>query len=368
MICTIGALLARGIWIVPALLPFFMGAGADGNVVLENASTWLLLLIAFSSIFNAGIGTVWTAWMGNVVPKERRGRYFGMRNGIHAVVGLTANLAAGVILDHVSRPLNHQLVFMIAVTFALIGINMYRHHYQPAERPQPVRLRETLAIPLHDGNFRRFLAFAFYWQFAVFTGAVFVYPYFIDHLELTYTQIAIYQAIAAVTTLVFGPIWGRIADRVGNRSVLAINTFVAGFGLVGCWMLATPRNPHMIWVSGVVDGIAWSAINAAVFNLALATAEPAKRVSYIAMYSLTSGLAGFLGGVIAGPLVKIFRDYEFLLFGYEWSGYHWLFLISMVLRSMAFLFVRQVMEAKAWRTRELLRSLFNWKLIGFPWR
>jgi MFS family permease len=364
---TVGAILCRCIWIIPAILPVLIG-DPETNVIRQNASMWVLMLIAFSSVFGAGIGTIWTSWMGSVVPAERRGRYFGLRNGIHAVVGLSANLIAGLVLDRLASPHNYQLIFFGAFVFACVAISTFGRHYEPPVQRQGRRLRDTIRIPLRDKNFRRFLGFAVYWQFAVFTGAVFVYPYFIEHLQLTYTQIAIYQAIAAVTTLVCGPMWGRIADMAGNRSVLSLTTFTAGFVMIGCWMLATPGHPEMVWVSGVVDGFAWSAINAAVFNLALATAEPNHRTSYIGVYSMATGIAGFVGGMLAGPILVFFANFEFIVSGFKWSAFHWLFLISATLRSFAFLFIRNVQETRSWGTRTMLRHLVGMRASGFGWR
>ncbi|MBI1290455.1 MFS transporter [bacterium] len=364
---TVGGVLARCIWILPALLPFFITATA-AEPTEGSAASLVLWLIAFSSIFGAAIGTIWTSWMGSVVPSERRGRYFGLRNGIHAVVGLCANLLAGVILDALARPYNYQALFFGAFVAACIALSTFPRHYEPVLPRQPRNLRDTFIVPLRDRNFRRFLGFAFYWQFAVFIGSVFVYPYLIGHLKLTYTQIAIYQAIAAVTTLVCGPIWGRIADMAGNRSILSVTTVLAGYVMIGCWMLASPGNPEMVYISGFVDGLAWSAINAAIFNLALATAEPVNRISYIGAYSMVTGIAGFLGGTLAGPILELAAKFEFTVSGFQWSAFHWLFLISATLRSCAFLFVKGVRETRSWSTRTLLRHLVGMKSSGFGWR
>ena len=35
-------------------------------------------------------GTVWTSWITDLVPEERRGRFFGLRNAIHGILGVTA--------------------------------------------------------------------------------------------------------------------------------------------------------------------------------------------------------------------------------------------------------------------------------------
>lgn len=367
LLVTVGAGIARGMWISPIFLPLIL-SNADAGVANPTAVNWVLGLVGLSSIIGAGLGTLWTSWMGAVVPTERRGRYFGLRNGILAVVGLTGNLAAGMILDQVAQPTNYKLVFFLGFVFAMIACATFPFHYEPHSQPRPMRLRDTIAVPLRDRNFRRFLGFAMYWNFAVFTGSVFVYPYFIHHLQLTYTQIAIYQAIAAITTLVCAPLWGRVADKAGNRAVLSVNTFLAGSLMVWCWIFATPGNPTMVWISGVIDGIAWSAIGASIFNLALTTAEPSNRTSYIAVYSMTTGLVAFVGGSLGGLLMLLYEHIEFTVGDFRWSAYHWLFLTTSILRSSAFLLVKGVRETHSWGTRHLLRHLIGMKTSGFGWR
>ena len=80
------AVLGRVIWTVAALLPAI--APPDSRAGL------LILTIAISGIFLAGNGALWTAWMGDVVPSDQRGRYFGLRGGVLGIVGMLANLAA----------------------------------------------------------------------------------------------------------------------------------------------------------------------------------------------------------------------------------------------------------------------------------
>jgi MFS family permease len=92
-------------------------------------------------------------------------------------------------------------------------------------------------------------------------------------------------------------------------------------------------------------------------------------VAFIAMYSLGTGVAGFLGGVLSGPLLVFLARYEMPAFGGTFTAYHWLFVLSGALRMLAWLLLRPVPEAEAWRTRDLLRSMrTGWKGMGFPWR
>ncbi len=361
LLTTILAAVGRGVWIFPALLPLL-------RIPQEQAVWYLILLVGFSHFFQGGAGVIWSSWMGGVIPGTHRGRYFGLRGGILSVVGLVANLSAGLFLDWVGAPINYQAVLATATVLALIGVGLYTLHYDPAEATLKLGLRETVMTPLQDANFRKFLTFVVYWNPSIMLAAVFVYPYFLQHLEMSFTQIAIWASIAAVTTLVAGPLWGRLADAVGNKAVLIITSVIAATVLPLCWILATPGNLTFIYISGFVDGVAWSAVTVAIFNLGLATAPGDKRTAYLAAIGLFGGLAGFVGGMLAGPLLALFRQFEFTMLGYEWTGFHTLFVVSALLRMQGWRFVRPVYETRAWRTRDVLRAFRPWRFAGFHWR
>jgi MFS family permease len=357
------ALISRLTWLLAAALP-----------LVPIPDPWrpsvLILVVLISSFFLAANGTLWTAWMGDVVPERERGRYFGLRAGIVGVVAMIANLAAGVFLDRVGAPLSFQLVLIVSVVIAILGIVIYMLQYDPPQVVQKVRWREILTIPWRDHGFRRFLRFALYWQFVVMLAAPFVFPYFLDELRLTFTQVAIWTSIAALTALATTYLWGRVADHTGNRAVLAISTFLAGVLLPSTWILAgLTGQVGWIWVSAVFDALVWGAIGPAIFNLALVSAPRANRVVFIAMYSLGTGVSGFAGGAVSGLLLTFLQRFEVAAFGATWTGYHWLFLVSGVLRMLAWTLLRSVPEADSWSTRALLRSMrTGWKGMGFWWR
>src|SRR5690606_3533088 len=105
-------------------------------------------------------GVFWQAWMADLVPADRRGRYFGLRNGICAVIALTASFTAGYFLDHTEAPWNYQFIIFLAILFAAIGIVLYNTHYEPPWERQPISFRAAFTTPFRDLNFRRFLRFA----------------------------------------------------------------------------------------------------------------------------------------------------------------------------------------------------------------
>lgn len=357
------AIVGRLAWVVAVVLPHL-------PIPPEARSMVLVWLVLISSLFQASTGTLWSAWMADVVPEDVRGRYFGLRTGIVGVIGTAANLGAGWFLDRVGAPLSFQVVLGVSLVCAAAGIWLYFLHYDPPTARSKQSLFAVLREPLADPNFRRLLRFAVYWQFVVLLAAPFVIPYFLQELRLSFTQVAIWSAIAAATAFATTILWGAVADRVGNKAVLAIGTFIAGLGLPACWILAGMTGDNaFIWLSAVFDALAWGGIGPALFNLSLASAPSEKRMSYLAMFALVTGLAGFVGGVLAGPLLTLMRPIAIDVFGGVWTGYHTLFALSGLLRTQAWRLLRPVQESDAWRTRDVLRAMRSgWRGNGFFWR
>jgi MFS family permease len=254
--------LGRGVWLLAALLP-----------LLALPAAWLpwamVALVAFSSVLQTGAGPAWVSLMADVIPESIRGRYFGLRNGLVGITGTAAALAAGWYLDRTGAPGNFQMLFILSVLFAAVGIFLYGLQYEPRLAGRPVPLAGTLARPLRDRNFVRFMAFSCYWNFGVMIAAPFVIPYFFQNLRMSYSGVAIWGAIASVLTLFTGPFWGRVADRTGNKAVLALTMFSGGIVIPFCWIAASPEAMHYVWISGAMAAVSWGGIGTAMFNLGI---------------------------------------------------------------------------------------------------
>ncbi len=357
----ISGFLGRMIWLVPVLLPL---TGVDP----ARLPMAMFGVVCFSAFFQSGLGPAWASLMADVVPDSSRGRYFGFRNGLMGIVGTVSGLAAGWFLDHMTAPASFQMVLLVAVVFAMIGIRLYSFHYEPRLPKPESSLLRTVLDPFHDANFRRFLWFSVYWNASVMLAAPFVIPYFLTVLGMSFTQLAIWSAIASVATLVIGSWWGRIADRVGHKQVLKVTTFIAGTAHPACWMLATPGNLSFIWISGVMDALSWGGINAAMFNLSVVTAPRQKRMMYLAVIGVVSGITGFCAGIFSGWLLEFLLRHEGHVGSFHWTGYHSLFAISAFFRMQAWWLLGPVQEARSVPAREILRWLWLRTCSLLPWR
>ena len=357
------AFLGRVLWLLAAFLPL-LGVPAPWQ------PAFIVGLVLVSSLFQASTATLWTSWMGGIVPETRRGRYFGFRGGIVGLVGMTANLGAGWFLDRVNAPLNFQVVLGVGVVAALLGVFVLLLHSEPPVTQKRPHFKEVFKTPWQDLNFRKFLVFGVYWQISVFIAAPFVFTYFLEHLKMSFTEIALWSIIASVTAFFTTTWWGRVADRYGNKVVLAIGMSVAGSAMPLSWMFASEQHLWPIWFSAFFDAVAWGAIGPAIFNLALASAPKENRTAFVAMYSCATGAAGFAGGFTSqGRFWCFFSGLEPTFWGFTWTGFHSLFLLSGILRLQAWRFLRPVQETRAWRTRDVLRTMrTGWRTSGFHWR
>jgi MFS family permease len=355
---TVTAALGRGLWLLAPLLPWL-------PIAPHHIPMLLVWITAVSCLIQVGAGPPWVALMADVVPEDIRGRYFGLRSAIVNLFGMVMLLGSGWYLDRARAPGGFQMVLFLAVVFAMVGVFLYRFYYEPKVPRVMLSLRDAFQAPFRDANFRRFLLFSAYWQAAVMIAAPFVIPYFLKHLQMSFTQIAVWNAIACMAALVLSPLWGRVADAMGHKTVLVYTTVIAGTLHPVCWLLATPGHMGFIYVSGFMDALSWGGINPALFNLGIATTPARHRLAYIAVLGMVNGLVGCAVGLLSGPLLNLLARVEFTVHGYAWTGYHSLIVLSMCFRTQAWRLLGGVTESRARPARELLGAMVAWGLSPF---
>ena len=97
-----------------------------------------------------------------------------------------------------------------------------------------------------DTNFLIFLLYFALWMFAVNLSAPFFNLYMLDNLHLDVSLVTLYGSLTAGANLLMLVIWGKLADRIGNRPILVF------IGIVGAVMpllwLGTGANSASVWV------------------------------------------------------------------------------------------------------------------------
>jgi MFS family permease len=335
--------LSRQVMLPLALLPFVPLA--------RGSQQTLLLTVATASAVLGVLGNnAWVAWMGELVPKRVRGRYFGRRSGLCMLGGSLAAGAAGLVLDGARA---HALVGPALATLQLascvaggVTVLLLRRQHDPAPTDdlRPVRFADALA-PLRDPGARGLLAYQLAWNLAVGVGGSFFSLHMLQNLRMGFALVAVHGTVLAGVRMLAAPAWGRLVDRFGGRPVLALCSFgIAAIPFT--WLLPTPERLWPLAFDAILTGALWSGQTLAVFALPLALAPRDKRPYYVAAFSSASGVAFTVGTALGGALAAALPD-RMLVLGAPLYDLQILFCVSGSLRAMAAFLALRLREPAA---------------------
>jgi MFS family permease len=318
--------------------------------------------VALSSLIMAVAGTVWTSWISDLVPEERRGRFFGLRNAIHGILGVTAAYGAGRGMDWLKaqghEPVGYALAFGLAVVFGLVSTLLLFRQPEPAMAPRPpLSLRETFIGPLKERQFGRLTLFLAVW----FVTGTLASPFYMVHmmkgLNFSFAAIGVYSIIGGVAGMLFQLLWGRAIDRFGSRPVTILN-----FALVGVmpllWLFATPSFRLPIWGDALMNGLVWTGGSLGLWNLLLDLADnPARKESYFAIYSTVTGLCAFAASMLSGVIAQALNGFRVTIAGHTFINYHVMFLAAGLSRFVTLPLLVRVHERDSKSVRHTVRAL-----------
>jgi hypothetical protein len=206
-------------------------------------------------------------------------------------------------------------------------------------------LRAMLA-PLADRCLVRLLAFGCWFSF--FNGLTLPAQdsYLRKSLGLAVMVPLALQVLLRIGQLSVSPWVGRVADRRGNRLVMAVCVpLIAAAPL--CYFAATPDRPG--WIVGAwLLWIAYVGINVCLPNLLLKLSPRGGNTPTIATYYAVTGLAMAASTICGGLLLDALRERVFYVPGLGTLDYwHLAFLASWIARSLGLVVLLAVIEPAA---------------------
>jgi MFS family permease len=179
------------------------------------------------------------------------------------------------------------------------------------------------------GNFGRFVFYQamFYIGFSI-TGPFFGW-YWIDAsgLGLNIRDFAILNLFQMITLFGAQPIIGRIADRIGNRKVMAWGAL--GLALnPALWLMS--QNFWYCCALQVFSGIVWAAFSLASLNYIYDCVTPPKRARCMAFYTFFVLGIGSTIGCFAGAAIGEWLAYPVRLFGFSIDKFEMLLVASFI--------------------------------------
>lgn len=380
------ALVHRALWLLIAAIPLIFGVGAAGGHAF-------LIVFAVSTVLGHASTPGWQTWMGDLVPRRVRGRYFANRNLWTLPIQVIVALTAGFLMDRVAAPgadPGHQprtLLWLICGIFAvgsisgiidiLVFVRLREIFTRPLVSPDHAsrrRVLETMLEPLHmlaqafgDRVFRHYALYSASIAFSITISEQF---FWLNALEdVGFGRLgtnALFLGVGPVAAMVMARPWGALIDRWGRRPMLILASLVAAFSPLG-WLLMVPGQTTTNYLLGIascfVGGGIWSAIGLAQTSVMLGFSESTGRSRYMAAAAVVTAIGGFLGGLTGAQVAQGFvflRQTPLALGHVRWTNYHMVILAAMLVRGLSGLWLVGMPDPGARPVGYVVRTLtFN---------
>ncbi len=325
------------------VLPLLPWPGTTRLIVLAAC-------IGIATLATQTVGPIYNDWIAEQVPAQSRGWYFGRRTAISTAVGIAIAFIGGVALDNfqkrdMSGP-GFSLLFGAGLVCALISMHFFlRMEDTVRANPIQVGVRESLRLmvrPAQDRDFQKVLVFTVVFMVsATVAGGLYV-AFARESLKLSYTAIQLTQVAHAVGTVIFANMWGYLADKYGNKPLLAI-LMVGAAATPFIWILCVPGQPAsnitILVVGHLFNGMVWSGIAVCQMNLYIATSKQEDRANYLGMVFALQAIVGGIAPLLGGVMMHEFRG----MMSVE-HAYKWVFFSAVAIRVLAFLTLLPVKE------------------------
>lgn len=364
---------------IPSRLLWLLLLGGLGLMHWDYLEPQMLVVwtlgITFLSYSSGALGSAaWLSWMAILVPKRLRGRYFGLRNGAANLTNLLTVPLMGVAISRWPSGAvdGFGILLAVAIAFGLISlafqnfmadVNPKLQQAINAPQPEPQAFVESaqaqsIAISkiedpkqkwFQQANFWIFLIYFSGWMFSFSLSAPFFNLYLLDDLNLPISQVTLYNSLMSGANLAMLMIWGRLADRMGNRWVLAIAGVILALTPILWLFVGTNTLSVWLWLPllHLVMGGSSAAIDLCNNNLQIGVAPLRSQSTYFGWMAAAGGVSGALGTTIGGYWAEHWMQ----------GGLLGLFVLSSICRIVALLPLWFVREHRDLPLHPLIQSL-----------
>jgi HEAT repeat protein len=349
------ALAIRFSWVGIALLPLL-------PAVFPRAALLLLLLAAAGAAASL-TNPPFLGWLGDLVPEEYRGRFFGRRAAVAGVVTLCVALPAGFLVDHIMAAYSQKTGYAVAYWLAVVAVFLSFYFFSRIpEPPRPSGAKRTskdaaasLRYALTDPDFRWVLIPFATFSFAALIPSAFFADYMLGPLHLKFAVIQVYTMLATASSIATTGFWGYLVDKFGGKPVLIIS--VAGAAPVtALWGFVTPDNMvvghALLATAQIFGGAFWCGIGISQIKLMIGFAPDQHRT--VAMGAITSltAIAGGIAPMLGGALMELLKGF---IVGP--ARYETLFLIGALARALTVPLMFRLPDPKSRTLREMVSQL-----------
>ena len=209
----------------------------------------------------------------------------------------------------------------------------------------PRGILTVLIEPFRDVNFRQLLIFLGAWNFVSNLAAPFFTVYMLQRIGLSMTLVLVFSVVSQAANAVFFQVWGRLADRFSNKTVLSEAGPLFLLSILLFPFTTMPESysltiPFLIIIH-VLAGVSSAGVMLCSGNIAIKLAPQGKATSYLAVNALISGMMATIAPILGGLAADWFAQQELSLI-LKWASktaHETLEVPAISLRGLDFLFM-----------------------------
>lgn len=363
------------------------------SLVVMGVAPWLppsavLPLLIGVAVVHGMCGSIagcsWNSWMRDLLPPDQLSRFFARRMMYATLLGAVLSFSVAHLLASAEAAWpGHTIALFSALTMAgglagLAGVVFVWRTPEPRMEARSVSapLAALLCEPFQTRNYRRLMVFLAGWGLAVNLATPFFTVYMLRTLDIPLSTVTLLIVCGQLSNVASLHLWGRLADRCSNKTVLRIAGHLLAACLVG-WIFTGNPGPHagtmaLLFGLHIAMGIATAGVTLASGSIALKLSPPGRATAYLAANSVVTAMAAGVAPVAGGLLADVFATRE-LGITLHWMSptadvlipalhmRHWqfFFVIAAVLGVSALSRLRLVRESGEIRSRMVARIMVD---------
>lgn len=343
------AFLQALLWLLVFLLPF----------TSDNDPRMLLVAAIPCVALGSAMQPFWYSWIGDLLDPEHRGDFFGRRGRIRTILQVSGLVAGGGILS-LAGLLGHEEMGFATVFSLACGARLLSYgHLKSMEEPPYSPTRGGRAITLlkflrraQMMNFGRFTLYVAALQFAMSIAGPFFALFMLRDLRLSYAQFTAAAVAGMLMQAVTMHNWGIVADRFGNRRILALTGGI--IPILPLFWMVSPTFAGVLFVQAI-SGVVRAGFDLSTATFVLDSVVPALRARSVAYHTIIVNIGSFAGAMLGGWIGVHLPESGSIMGVRLVSNLYVLFILSTLVRLLVTVRllpliheVRPVAETSAW--------------------
>ena len=326
---------------------------------------WVWMLLVTTAI-NQGLlhfsSPLWLSWMGDYLPHHGLSTFWGKRQLWMQVTAAASLLGAAalVLKSGLSIEFSYAVMIIVGTVCGVVDLLLFQKvHEPPVHRFPSPNLVAVFAEPFRNREFRRYIGFMCFWNFAAMAGAPFISLYLLSEVGMDLFQVLLLWTISWVGGAMLSRTLGRWADLHGSQPVLVMCVALKSSNMLA--LLAIPQSPTAaFWILAPVfmlDAVLNAGILIANNGFMIKNSPTENRTMYIAATQAVAGIVGGLTSILAGLLMRALSGHTWDVAGFVIGQFQVMFLLSIVLRWAAWGLTRYVSEPEARHTWDVVQEM-----------